>query len=454
MEATSYWPFWLLLIGIASVVLQIAVFRIHAFLALVLSAILVGLLNPSEESSLVGAVELTMQKMGSVAGSIAFVIALASILGVALTKSGAAEKIVLKFLSVFGEKFAALALLLAGFILSIPVFFDTVFFLMIPIAYSMGKRFQSHYVFYVMAIAIGGVLTHCLVPPTPGPVIMAETMSINLGIAILAGALACTLPAAITYFVSKRISSNMEVKVPDMGDEPESDEKNLPSFLVAILPIVIPILLIVGASSMDFLKLGNETGWFKTTIEFAGNKNIAMLVGTCLALWILSKQKGLSLSQIGKEFEKPLEIAGVIILITSAGGAFGAMIKETGISGVIEDLSNQGVTINLVLLGWVISSVLKFAQGSGTVAMITTSGIMVALIQSVDLAYHPIYIYLAIGFGSMTCSWMNDSAFWVVSKMSGFTQGQMLRTWTVTLAVMSVLGMAQALLLSWFLPLV
>ena len=119
---------------------------------------------------------------------------------------------------------------------------------------------------------------------------------------------------------------------------------------------------------------------------------------------------------------------------------------------MIESMVNQGVSINFVLLAWVISSTIKFAQGSGTVAMITTAGIMAALIESITLSYHPIYIYLAIGYGSMTLSWMNDSAFWVISKLSGFDEKQMLKTWTPTLAVMSVLGLLQALLMSWMIP--
>ena len=189
MESLSYWPLIVLLVGIGAVVIQIAVFRIHAFVALSLAAVLVGIMSITGDNALIQSVEVTMKEMGSSAGKIAFVIALASVIGIALTESGAAEKIVIKFLGVFCEKFAPVALLVAGFILSIPVFFDTVFFLIIPIAQSMGRKFGKNYMFYILAIAIGGVLTHSMVPPTPGPLIMAETLSFNLGMVILVGGL-------------------------------------------------------------------------------------------------------------------------------------------------------------------------------------------------------------------------------------------------------------------------
>ena len=180
---------------------------------------------------------------------------------------------------------------------------------------------------------------------------------------------------------------------------------------------------------------------------------MAMFIGTVLALWLLTKQKGWGIKELAVVCDKPMQLAGVIILITSAGGAFGAMIKNSGISDMISAMSQQGATFNFIVLAWLISSILKFAQGSGTVAMITSAGIMLALMESVALPFHPIYIYLAIGFGSFTVSWMNDSAFWVVSKLSGFTEVQMLKSWTVTLAVMSVIGLIQTLILSLIIPL-
>jgi GntP family gluconate:H+ symporter len=151
---------------------------------------------------------------------------------------------------------------------------------------------------------------------------------------------------------------------------------------------------------------------------------------------------------------KPLEVAGIIILITSAGGAYGAMIKHSGIGAAIS-IATEGFEIHYLLLAWLIAAVMKIAQGSGTVAMITAAAIMAALIgPEPDLPYHPIYVLLSIGFGSLFVSWMNDSGFWVVARMSGFTEREALSTWSTLLGILGLVGLAQVMLFSWLLPLV
>lgn len=458
MESISHWPIVILLIGIITVVVLIVVFKIHAFLSLLFAATVVGILTPElpEEGAnhFVAAVEMSMTAFGEVAGKIAFVIALASILGIALTASGAAERIVNVFINVLGERLAPIALLISGFVLSIPVFFDTVFFLLIPIGYSMGIKLKKNYVLFVLAISAGAAITHHLVPPTPGPLLMAEDLQINLGLAIVAGLLCGLVPAGLAYWYSIRLSRKMDIKPPTFDEGGTLSEEQLPSFNVSILPIAVPILLIIVASASEYLYASEDNTGFKTFVNFIGNKNVAMLIGTIIALWLLAKQKGWTLKQVSKSIEKPLEVAGIIILITSAGGAFGGMIKHSGIGGWIEELALNGLQINYILLAWIVAAVMKIAQGSGTVSMITSAGIMAALLQGVDLPYHPVYIYMAIGFGAMFITWMNDSGFWVISKLAGFTEKQTLQTWTVVLGLIGLSGLIQTLIISRIFPLV
>lgn len=459
METTiSYWPLFVLLLGTLSVVTMIVVLRLHAFIALLLSAIIVGVLStslPGDGFHWVKAVESTMTAFGVIAGKIAFVIAVASILGVALMESGAAEKIVNQLIRVFGESKAGIALMLAGFILSIPVFFDTVFFLLIPLGITLALKMKGNFVLYVMAIAGGAVLTHSLVPPTPGPLVMGETLDINLGTVIIAGLLASILPAIAGYKYAQKVNAQMTVVPPLMsGEETVVNFKKLPSFFISMLPILLPLLLIIAASISNVISEGQADN-LTATIAFLGNKNVAMFLGLIVALWLWAKQQNLTLKSLGKQMEKPLEIAGLIILITSAGGAFGAMIKLSGIGEMIQAMAANGISINLVLVAWLMAAAIKVAQGSGTVSVITTAGIMAAILQTgVDLPYHPIYIFLSIGFGSMTGSWMNDSGFWIVGKLSGMTEKQTLQTWTMLLAVLGITGGIQTLLLSYVLPLI
>lgn len=448
---SPFWPFAVLILSIIAVVLMITRWRFHPFVALILASIFVGLIAtglPGSEGAhpLVTAVELPMLEFGVTAGKIAWVIALAAIIGTAMMESGAAERIVNWLLATLGESQAALALLLSGFILSIPVFFDTVFFLLIPLAIALALKTGKNFVLYVIAIGGGAAITHSLVPPTPGPLIMAETLQIDLGMTILAGIAMGIVPALVALVVGKRMNKRLDIPVRVAETNPDALERQ-PGLLLSFMPVVLPIILISLASIVQ-ASTGQTPGW----MAFLGNKNIAMAIGCAIALGLWAKQRGLTAAALWTASAKPLEIAGIIILITSAGGAFGAMIKHSGIGDAIE-LATENFHIHYILLAWIIAAVMKIAQGSGTVSMITAASIMFALIgNGAELPYHPMYILLAIGFGSLFISWMNDSGFWVVAKMSGFTEKEALQTWTVTLAIIAIVGLIQVLLVATIFP--
>jgi len=458
MEPTlSYWPLTVLLIGTLTVVLFIVVFRLHAFISLMLAAIIVGILGqtvPEGTNAWVLAVENSMKEFGITAGKVSFVIAIASVLGIALTESGAAERIVNRLIKLFGESRAGIALLVAGFILSIPVFFDTVFFLLVPLAIVLAQKTGKNFALFVMAIGCGAVITHSVVPPTPGPLLMAEDLNLDMGFVILVGVVSGILPAVVGYKYSQLQNAKMNISPPNFT---ESDDQkrtsNLPSFGISMLPILLPLLLIIGASAVKMF-LPDRNDFFTQSISFLGNKNIAMFLGLLISLYLWAKHKNLSLKTLGEKMERPLEIAGLIILITAAGGAFGAMIRNTGIGEMIQAMSANGFSINLVIVAWLMAAVVKFAQGSSTVAIITTASIMSAIISATTLPYHPIYLFLGIGYGAMVGSWMNDSGFWIVGKLSGMTEKQTLQTWSALLAVIGIIGGIQALVFSYVLPLV
>jgi len=459
MESTiSYWPLTVLLIGTLAIVLFIVAFRLHAFISLMLAAILVGILGqtvPEGVNAWVAAVENSMKEFGVTAGKVSFVIAIASVLGIALTESGAAEKIVNQLIKIFGETRASIALLVAGFILSIPVFFDTVFFLLVPLAIVLAQKTGKNFVLFIMAIGCGAVITHSVVPPTPGPLLMAESLNLNMGLAIMIGIISGIIPAVVGYLYSLRQNALMTILPPAFSNIPNKSIEThiLPSFGAAMIPIILPLLLIITASIVKIF-YPDRNDFLAQSITFLGNKNIAMFLGLLVALYLWAKHKNLDLKGLGAQMERPLEIAGLIILITAAGGAFGAMIRNTGIGEMIQAMSANGFSINLVFVAWLMAAVVKFAQGSSTVAIITTASIMSAIISTTTLAFHPIYLYLAIGYGAMVGSWMNDSGFWIVGKLSGMTEKQTLQTWTTLLAVVGTVGGLQALILSYILPMV
>jgi GntP family gluconate:H+ symporter len=227
--------------------------------------------------------------------------------------------------------------------------------------------------------------------------------------------------------------------------------------------VVLPVLFIALSSFLDLAEKqlpgvvaalgGPETfARLHTVVGFFGNKIFALLLGAFIALAIYLYQARLSFGQLGQKMGPALETAGVIILITSAGGAFGAMIRYAGVGEAIKAFT-QGGAVNYVLLAWTITAIVRVAQGSATVSMITGSALMYAIIQGETLPYHPVYIYMAIGFGSMFLSWMNDSGFWVVGKLSGFTEKETLKSWSVIVSALSLMGLVETLLFSKILPL-
>ncbi len=489
----SYWPLGILLISVAFILVSIIKLKLHPFLALTFAAILTGLLTgdlPGMTHENVGlfkdrvelketpddtgndlllAVKWSFLGFGNTAGGIGFIVALAAIIGVCMLGSGAADRVVRWLLSVFGEDRAGIVLLLSGFLLSIPVFFDTVFFLLIPLARALSLRTGKSYTLFVMAMAGAGAITHSMVPPTPGPLMIADGLKLDLGVAMMAGLAASILPAWLVLYLARKFDEKYDLPMREASGASTSELKTivekkdseLPNLFMAALPVAMPVVLISLVSILKLVAKDIVSGqeWFKY-LEFFGSPNIAMLLAAIAAVYTLAAQlikdskvsdDGL-MSTVSKAMEDPLQTAGVIILITGAGGAFGGMIRMAGVGETIEGLATS-YNISLILLAWGATAVVRIAQGSATVAMITGVGLMSSVIgDGSSLPYHSLYIFLAIGFGSITLSWMNDSGFWVVQRLSGFTEKETLKTWSVMLTAISLLGLIQILIFSTLFP--
>jgi GntP family gluconate:H+ symporter len=468
------WPFAVLAICLATIILLVTKVRVHAFFALIVAAMLAGVLaqqlpgeygtlpaTPKKERShWVQAAELTTEGFGNIAGKIGVVIALASVIGTCLVESGAADKVVRRFLAAFGEKHAGAALLVSSYILSIPIFFETFFMLLVPIARALRVRTGKDYMLFVLAICCGGTVTHSLVAPHPGPLAMAENLHLEVGHAIVFGVLAGMVPAGVGWLVARWIARRLDAPMRDTGGVSLSDleemvarrDDQLPGLAASLTPVLLPIALIGAASFMDVLASRETFPALYAVLEFVGNRNVALVIGAAFAVRLLMRQRGWNMAKVSEVIGPPFATAGVIILIASAGGAFGYMLKNAGVGDAIKTLA-EGRSINLVLLAWSVSAIIRVAQGSATVAMITTSSMLYPMISAPGaLPYHPMYIYLAIGFGSKMLSWMNDSGFWTVSKLSGFTEKETLQSWTLIVSTISVTGLLLTLLGSAILP--
>lgn len=527
------YPLVLLALGMFALFVLIIRLKVHAFLALIGAALLVGLLSPrvvlqtreldayQKHSSIVGnrlaernleqlrksydatsrsiprgetraenterrlelsnAPDLVARAFGRLMIQIGLSIAFATIIGAALKESGAADRIVRSLIRLFGERYAALALLMSGFILGIPVFFDTVFLLLVPLTRALGLRTGRNYMLYIVATAAGAAMTHALVPPTPGPIGMSELLNVEMGTTIVVGILVA-LPLSLVglaYGVFINRARPVAVRTSGTGTQDELERRThrpdaeLPSLFTSLLPIVLPVILItldtafaVIARSYPGLNVRVEvagvSGNVAGILSFLGDKNVALLIAAVLAMILVARRNRMTRSELGRFTTRALDDAGMILLITCAGGSFGAVLTAAGVGDSLGALAEHWGVAPL-FLAWALAVLFKVAQGSGTVSMITTAGILAGILvarvgpgQSVAayLGYHPVYLVMVIGCGSKVGSWMNDSGFWVVCKMSGMTETETLRSWTAALVLMGVAGLPLVWVLTKLLPLV
>lgn len=479
-------PLWIFLIGMVVVLGGILAVRLHAFLALILGALVVAALTPAEaivkhglskqltpEAAQKAAEQPVIKRVtlqfGTTVGGIGVLIAFASIVGKCLLDSGGADRIVRSTLRVLGEHRAPLAFLVSGFLLGIPVFFETVFLLMIPLGKATRMRTGRDYTLYVLCIIAGATMTHSLVPPTPGPLFVAKALNVDMGIMILAGCAVGIIAAGSGKLYAHWISRRLDIPLRDTAKTTlaeveallQREDKQLPPFWLAAMPIVLPVILISAATPLD-AKAGAElyARWFATcpwvidVIRVVGDSTIALGIAALISLgtvvWRGTQKTG---EVMDKGVGVALEEAGLIILIIAAGGAFGGVLQQTGIGVRLQELSATH-NIAILPLAWGVTAVVRMAQGSATVAMITAVGMLGSMAKPELLGFHPVWVALAIGCGSKMGPWMNDSGFWVICKMSGFTEKECLSTFTVMLSLMGVVGLVVVMLLAKLFPMV
>ncbi|QDS92883.1 Gnt-II system L-idonate transporter [Roseimaritima multifibrata] len=589
---SSQYPLLILVVGIVSVLGLIIGFRMNAFLALIIAALIISLMIVGDDGFDMAEAGVRMHAVvsafGDSAGGVGIVIAMAAIIGKCMLDSGAADRVVRTAVRITGIEKASVGLMVSGFVLAVPVFFDTVFYLLVPLARSLFKRTNRNYLRYLMAIATGGAITHTLVPPTPGPLLVGANLGIDIGTMMWVGTLVAIPAAIVGLLFSIFVDRFMPVPMRPLGPGEEKHETlrddQLPSLALSLLPIILPVVLIgmgtlattladkedrgrLVASDLlapeelrtelradyqsdapspgrqlldsavlsedqrsflmaegpvsevdrqrmadilnevflakDFYSEGAYLGiaisdvaksqlsadqvrlkpvlrrrmnralledafptlikpheWnspsrlWANRLSLWSNANFALLLAALCAIATLKVVRNLTLKDLGSEVEEALMSGGMIILITAAGGAFGAMLKDAQVGTAIQGLfaGSSGGGINLLLLAFTIAAVLKVAQGSSTVSMIVASGMVAGIVTGQDLGYHPVYLATAVGSGSLMGSWMNDSGFWVFAKMGGLTEGEALRSWTLLLAVLSLTGLVSTIVLSIILP--
>ncbi len=394
--------------------------------------------------------------LGKTIGHLGIIIALAAIIGECLIKSGAADRIIWSIRQLLGDQRAPLAFVISGFVLCVPMFFDTVFYLLFPLAMTLRRRTGKHWVLYILCVVAGATMSHSLVPPTPGPLLVIAELNVNMGLMMLGGTIVGLCAAAAGFCYALWADKKWDVPPPDLDPSAfagEVDPTTLPSLWLSLTPILLPVALIGGAALLKLYPEGTTLPLWAQWLKFWGDKNVALGVAAAFSMWMLWWQRREPLKQLAKHSQEALAGAGVVILIIGAGGAFGAALQQTGIAKDLTDMMPASKAA-LLPLAFLITATIRIAQGSATVAMVTSVSIIAPLVLAGDLGYNPVYVALAIGCGSKPIPWMNDSGFWIISRMTGFSEIQTLRTASAMMTLMGVVGLCVTMLGAWLLPLV
>lgn len=433
----------ILLSAVALLLFMVLRLKISAFISLLVTAIYVGIAAGMPLREVLKAIE---EGMAGTLGFVATVVGLGAIFGQILESSGGAQSLAHHLIRSFGIKRAPWAMTLTGFLVAIPVFFDVGFIILVPIVYALSRDSKRSLLYYAIPLLAGLAVTHSFIPPTPGPVAVADILNAQLGWVILMGTL-LGIPVAIIAgpLFGRYIAKKIHLDPPPETDSSivGADHQALPSFRIILAMIFIPLLLIL-LNTVTTLSVAK--GWVRQSLatdllEFVGHPFSALIIATLAALYFLGIRRGMQRAQLLELSTRALGPAGIIILITGAGGVLKQMMTASGMGEAIAS-SMAGSAMPPILLAWLLAAAVRVTQGSATVAMITAAGLIAPVITHLQLSDpQRALVVIAISSGATLLSHVNDSGFWLVGKYLGMNERQTLQSWTVMESLIAVSGL-------------
>ena len=434
------------LIGLALLLLLIIKFKIPAMLSILIGAVTIGLVAGMPFSEIVTAVD---DGIGNTLKGIALLVGLGSMFGAILEASGGAQTLAVTMVKKFGDKKAAWALGITGLVIAMPVFFDAGLIILIPLAFSLAKRTKRSSLFYVVPLLAGLAVGHAFIPPTPGPVLVATMLNVDLGWVILVGIFCGTCAMIVAGPIWGSICGRKyDVPVPEhVANQEDFDESKLPSFGTVVGIILIPLVLIVCKSLAGVIP---ALSGIEPILTFLGQPFMALLLATLVAMFLLGKKHGYTLPELEKIMTKSLEPTGLILLVTACGGVLRYMLQYSGLGDVIGN-AVASANLPLVLVAFLVAALVRICVGSATVAMTMAAGIIAAMPGIAELS--PMYlacVTAAVAGGSTVCSHFNDSGFWLVKSLVGLDEKTTLKTWTIMETLVGGVGFLVAFVISFF----
>ena len=434
------------IIGLALLLVLIIKFKVHAMLSILIGAIAIGLIAGMPFEEIVTAVD---DGIGNTLKGIALLVGLGSMFGAILEASGGAQTLAVTMVKKFGDEKAAWALGITGLVISIPVFFDAGLIILIPLAFSLAKRTKKSSLFYAIPLLAGLAVGHAFIPPTPGPVLVATMLNVELGWVILVGVCCGFFAMIVAGPVWGAIcGKKFYVPVPDqIANQEDIDESKLPSFASVVTIIMIPLVLIILKSVAGVVP---ALAGVQPLFNFLGQPFAALLIATLAAMFILGTRHGYTMPELEKILTKSLEPTGLILLVTACGGVLRYILQYSGLGEII---GNAVASINLpiVIVAFLVAALVRICVGSATVAMTMAAGIVAAMPEIASLS--PMYlacVVAAVAGGATVCSHFNDSGFWLVRSLIGLDEKTTLKTWTIMETLVGGTGFIVALIISFF----
>lgn len=428
--------------GVMLLLFLIIKMRLPAFLSLLIASIAVGLMAGLSGSSII---ETIQQGMSSTLGFVATVVGLGALFGGILQLSGGAQTIAQQLLTLFGEKRSGYALGLTGFLVAIPVFFDVAFIILIPVIYAIQKRTSKSLLHYAIPLLSGLAITHSFIPPTPGPIAVADIIGAELGWVMLIG-LAAGIPTLVVSGIlfGNYIGNRIHVTSPQLEEDVHTQHP-IPNFSIVLSIIIVPIILIMLATLTKSEIIAISTPVILDVIALIGHPFVALIIANLLAWYLLGKRQGYTSAELLDISTQSFKPAGIIILLTGAGGVFKQMLVTTKAGEIMANgLSELGMSV--IIFAFIAAALVRIMQGSATVAMITAAGLASPLLT--DGSHTPIQLaalVIAIASGASIFSHVNDSGFWLVKEYLGLTEKQTLKSWSVMTTILAFIGFSVSL---------
>jgi Gnt-I system low-affinity gluconate transporter len=431
------------LAGIALLLYLIIGLKLHAFVALLIGSLVIGVGAGMPFSAVL---ESLTNGVGSTLASIAVVIGLGAMFGQMLDVCGGAHALADSLVTKLGERSAQWSVLAVGFIVAIPVFFDVAFIVLVSVVYGLARRTQRPVVYFALPLLAGLAVAHAFVPPTPGPIAVAAVLGADLGWVILLG-VAIGLPAAVVGgpMYARWIAQSVESGVPDYMSRSRPDAaRAMPSVSVIAALIATPLVLII-ANTVATAAL--PEGLPRNVLTFVGHPIVALLFVCLLSFWLLGWRAGFSPAEIQSTAAKALEPAGLVILVTGAGGMLKQVLIDSGVGDLLADAMHHS-SLPVLIFAYATAASLRLMQGSATVAMLTAAGLVASLLGDAHSSEPRLaLIVIAIAAGATIASHVNDSGFWLVNRYLGLSVADTLKTWTVTTTLISVVSIGLVLIL-------